>query len=73
MHQTPLALKWTSPEPSWLIERLKDLANIVDITEHSNELAHEDFRVGLATSCPIQSTSGGSSWVARRDFDPELE
>jgi hypothetical protein len=51
----------------------KDLANILDITEHSNELAHEDFRIGRATSCPIQSTSGGSSWVARRDFNPELE
>ena len=68
MHPTPLALKRTSPELSWLVERLKDLADILDITEHRNELAHEDFRVDRATSCPIQSTSGDASWVARREI-----
>ena len=40
-------------EQTLIVDRLKDLAKVIDITEHSDELAHRDLRRVEAISWSI--------------------
>jgi hypothetical protein len=61
----PPAMALPAMEQMLGVDRLKALAKVIDITEHSDELAHGDLRMIAVTSWQISLPYAGPYGLAR--------